>query len=302
MSNFFVILHDAKDNSASGRAQLRSKLGSTLSLESAELERIFGDLPAILRLESSKHAAEELRTLVEQLGGIAEVLEELTAEFAGEPIPQMPEPKSQKASADASTPVKKNDFMTLDYSLDGLDGDDPAEEITVVKSPKQKPAPEKVPEGTKGSDLEFSFDLEAPAEKAAPERSPPESSVESQAERPPAAALDFSFDLGAPEEVAASASAALEPRDEVSTLDLTLKPEEPPAPDSGLLSFELAAEPRADESPAQGAHPTEADLSLDDLSSLLAEELAADQHPAPSTALPTAPLAQTEPGDRNVGE
>lgn len=75
MSQYLLILHDAKDGSQAGRAELRECLCTTLRVSEAKAVEIVSSLPSILCQGLTQRDAERFARVLEHLGAVVEVME-----------------------------------------------------------------------------------------------------------------------------------------------------------------------------------------------------------------------------------
>ena len=103
MSKYLVILHDAQDNSAAGREELKLRLCDALKVSEASVERLLSSLPVIIRRDLDKPVAEKYAETLEKLGAVVEAIEQVdgaTSELMRE---TMAAPKSAASLSTASS-------------------------------------------------------------------------------------------------------------------------------------------------------------------------------------------------------
>ncbi len=114
-SEYLVILLDSANPTAEGRKSLAAKIKEHFSLSSPEIEQIFAELPAIFRKESSAASAQQMKQLLEELGGIVEISSPAIETEAVAKTESMKEPL-----AEIATPDLAFGFESLDESLQDL--------------------------------------------------------------------------------------------------------------------------------------------------------------------------------------
>lgn len=104
---FLLILHDAKDGTESGRAELRAKLSSLLHLSPSALNAVFNSLPVIIKYDLSAEQSERFVQFFESVGAEVEALE-------GHPGRSLPAPGQPELAILESPEVKFALAMLLD--------------------------------------------------------------------------------------------------------------------------------------------------------------------------------------------
>jgi hypothetical protein len=126
MSKYLVILHDAQESSQAGRAELKLRIVDRLQVSQKTVEALFQSLPVIIRRDLEKNAADRYCRVLEGLGAVVEVMEQVV------PVESLPEeqllsPEAPGAVADnipPSSPLTADDDeaeLALNEEIDELE-------------------------------------------------------------------------------------------------------------------------------------------------------------------------------------
>ncbi len=122
MSQYTLILHDAKDSSEQGRDALKTVLESQLHISKDSLNTIFSSLPAILKQDLNKDQADNYLLVFEKLGANVELLAQDDSDFdviqLSDDEPDTLTLHSQLSETPSSQSEMPKDFGTLASELE----------------------------------------------------------------------------------------------------------------------------------------------------------------------------------------
>src|SRR5262245_49688261 len=104
MGSYFVVLHSTPEGPGDKRRKLVLELAKRLGRKEQDIDILLTDLPAVVTAAPTKDFAEALCQTIEKLGGLAEMM----AEVSGVHMAQSPKQtgKEKNAFATASAPPK----------------------------------------------------------------------------------------------------------------------------------------------------------------------------------------------------